>query len=100
MKEIFMTSRFVSRIMLLALALWSLPSLAFLTVQESNEVTPAGKYKLGVEPQFRTSNGNGFNFGGFFDIPINEEASFRANAGTGETDFFAGTSFKWVPIPY
>jgi hypothetical protein len=71
----------------------------FMTVQESNDITPAGKYKLGAEPQFRTSNGTGFNFSGFFDMPLNEESSFRANVGTGETDFLAGASYKLVPIP-
>ncbi len=72
---------------------------AFMTVQESNEITPVGKYKLGAEPQFRTSNGTGFNFSGFFDMPVSDEGSFRGLVGTGETDFLAGASFKWVPIP-
>lgn len=94
-----MTSRFVFPIALVATALLNFSAQAFMTVQESNEITPAGKYKLGVEPQFRTTNGSGFNFGGFFDMPINDESSFRANVGTGETDFVAGTSFKWVPFP-
>ncbi len=72
---------------------------AFLTVQESNEITPAGQYKLGVEPQLLTSNGNGFNFSGFFDAPLNDEVSARATAGTGDTDFVLGGSVKWVPVP-
>lgn len=72
---------------------------AFLTVQESNEISAVGKYKLGVEPQVRTSGGNGTNFSGFFDAPINEEMSIRAQIGAGDTDFVGGGSFKWVPIP-
>jgi hypothetical protein len=72
---------------------------AFMTVQESNEVTPAGKFKVGLEPQLRTSNGSGGNFTGFFDAPINEELSTRAVLGTGDMDFVAGGSLKWVPVP-
>jgi len=94
-----MKSRFVQFFLALAMAFSGLQSQAFMTVQESNEVTPTGKYKLGAEPQFRTSKGTGFNFGGFFDMPINEQSSFRGSVGTGETDFVAGTSLKWVPIP-
>lgn len=78
---------------------FALQAQAFMTVQESNDITPMGKYKLGVEPQLRTSNGNGMNFTGFFDAPINEEMSARALIGSGDTDFVAGGSFKWVPVP-
>lgn len=74
-------------------------SFAIMTVQESNEITPLGKYKLGVEPQFRTSRGSGFNFSGFMDKALNEAMSVRGSAGTGETDFSVGGSFKWVPFP-
>lgn len=72
---------------------------AFMTVQESNEITPKGFYKLGIEPQVRTSNGSGSNFTGFFDLPINEEMSARAVLGAGDTDLNIGGSFKWVPVP-
>ncbi len=75
------------------------PAFGFMTVQESNEVTPAGKFKLGAEPQIRTSSGSGMNFSGFFDAPVNDAMSVRANVGTGDTDFSAGGSFKWVPFP-
>lgn len=74
-------------------------AMAFLTVQESNEIAPLGKYKLGIEPQIKTSNGSGANFSGFFDAPINEEASVRVQLGTGDTDFYTGGSIKWVPVP-
>lgn len=77
----------------------SFQSSAFMTVQESNEITPLGKYKLGFEPQFRTSRGTGFNFSSFFDKAYNESLSFRASAGTGDTDFSVGGSAKWVPFP-
>ncbi len=72
---------------------------AFLTVQESNEIAPVGKYKLGIEPQVRTSNGSGSNVTGFFDAPVNEELSLRALVGTGDTDLVTGGSVKWVPYP-
>lgn len=83
-----------------ALSLFFLkPVFAFMTVQESNEITPTGQFKLGFEPQARLSDGSGFNFAGFFDLPVNEEMSARAHLGSGDTDFFAGGSFKWVPVP-
>ncbi len=82
-----------------ALSLCAVSAHAFLTVQESNEITPLGKYKLGVEPQYRTTDKAGFNFAGFFDMPINDQSSVRATLGTGETDFMGGGSIKWVPIP-
>lgn len=72
---------------------------AFLTVQESNEIAPVGKYKLGAEPQIKMSGGSGANFSAFFDTAINEEMSVRAQLGAGDTDFMTGGSFKWVPIP-
>lgn len=88
-----------SRLIFTALLLASLPSGAFMTVQESNEITPAGKYKIGMEPQVRLSDGTGINFTGFFDRGINDEGSFRAWVGTGDTDLTAGGSLKWVPFP-
>ena len=77
----------------------ALQAQAFMTVQESNEVTPMGKHKLGAEPQIRTSNGSDPSFTGFFDAPINEEMSARVLLGSGDTDFYTGASFKWVPVP-
>ncbi len=98
-----MTSRFYRALRLsiltLILTAAALPAWAFLTVQESGEITPKGKYKLGAEPQYRTTNGSGFNFSGFFDMPFSDETSIRGTVGTGETDFVAGTSLKWIPVP-
>ncbi len=70
-----------------------------MTVQESNDITPKGKFKLGVEPQIRTSDGSGTNFTAFLDSPINEEMSARVLLGVGDVDLTAGGSFKWVPVP-
>lgn len=86
-------------LVLMALLLGQSLAWGFMTVQESNEITPADKFKLGFEPQARLSDGSGFNFAGFFDIPVNEAMSARAHVGSGETDFFFGGSFKWVPVP-
>jgi hypothetical protein len=54
---------------------------------------------VGVGAQIRLSNGNGANATGSFDAAINEDSSYRLNMGFGETDFFVGGSYKWVPIP-
>jgi hypothetical protein len=81
------------------LLFFSGPAFAYLSVQESNEITPAGKFKLGFEPQIKLSRGSGANFSGFFDAPINDEMSGRVILGAGDIDIFAGASFKWVPIP-
>lgn len=72
---------------------------AFLTVQESNEISKSGQYKLGFEPQLITSKGGGANFSAFLDKAINDEMSTRLRVGAGDTDFSAGGSLKWVPIP-
>lgn len=85
--------------LILATTLLPMASLAFMSVQESNEITPMGKFKLGAEPQYRTSRGSGFNFSGFVDAPLSEELSARASVGTGDTDLSLGGSLKWVPIP-
>jgi hypothetical protein len=94
-KKVFVSVRAFWAFLLLA----SSQAQCFMTVQESNEITPAGQYKIGVEPQFRTSNGNGFNFSGFFDAPLSDAVSARAVMGTGDTDFLVGGSLKWVPVP-
>lgn len=83
----------------LSMLLLTSSSFGFWTVQESNEMTPQGKYKVGAEPQYRTSDGSGFNFTGFFDKSFSDALSARALIGTGENDFVAGASIKWVPFP-
>lgn len=86
-------------VLLSSILFFSLYSEAFMTVQETAEISPMGQYKIGVEPQLKTSDGGGFNFSGFFDAALSEETSIRAQAGFGDTDFMAGGSFKWVPVP-
>lgn len=77
----------------------SAPAFAHLTIGESNDITPAGILKLGVEPQIRMSEGSGANIGFFMDASIKEDLSWRAYLGLGETDMSAGASFKYVPFP-
>ncbi len=93
------TRLLVAALLFSALNFGAKTSSAFMTVQESNELTPEGKYKIGAEPQFRTSDGSGFNFSGFFDRSLGEALSVRGTLGTGDTDFSAGASLKWVPYP-
>jgi hypothetical protein len=72
---------------------------AFYETGESAEITRPGVYKIGVMPQIRLSDGSGMNVSGFFDSGIDEDKSVRVHLGAGETDFYTGGSFKWVPIP-
>jgi hypothetical protein len=83
----------------LSIFLWAASASALLTVQESNDITKLGNYKLGFEPQLITADGGGVNFSGFIDKGINDEMSARLRLGAGDTDFSAGGSLKWVPFP-
>lgn len=74
-------------------------SFALLEVGESNEILPVGHYRVGSDLQLKVSDGSGANVSGFFDYPINEESSARGLVGFGETNFYAGGSYKWVPYP-
>lgn len=89
----------ISSLLTFSLLAFSSSASAFMTTQESNEITPAGKYKLGFEPQIKTSNGSGANFTTFVDAPINDEFSTRVHLGAGDRDYYVGGSLKWVPIP-
>lgn len=72
---------------------------AFYETGESGEIAKEGTYKIGLMPQLRLSDGSGMNFTGFFDRALNDESSLRIHAGLGETDFYMGGSYKWIPIP-
>lgn len=72
---------------------------AFLTFNESAEMTPQGQYRLAVEPQIRMTEGAGTNLGFFAESSLSDEWSWRAQFGGGQTDFWAGASAKWIPIP-
>lgn len=77
----------------------SLPTKAYFTTGESGEIQSKGIHKVGFLPQLRISNGSGMNLTGFFDSALNESSSVRVHLGTGETDFYTGISYKWIPIP-
>lgn len=72
---------------------------SFLTLSESAELIPEGTYRLGVAPQLRLSDGNGFNAGFYVDGYLTPSMNWRGLIGGGTTDFFAQGSVKWVPIP-
>lgn len=72
---------------------------AFFETAESGEISQVGQYKIGIIPQARLSDGSGMNLTGFIDSALNDESSVRFQLGTGETDFYTGGSFKWIPIP-
>ena len=72
---------------------------SYLTVAETGELVPEGQYLLGLSPQIKLSDGNGVNLAGFFDSSVRQDASVRLHVGVGETDFFTGASFKWIPFP-
>ncbi|GIL17390.1 MAG: hypothetical protein BroJett040_11410 [Oligoflexia bacterium] len=74
-------------------------SQAYFTTAESGEIQPKGIHKVGFLPQLKISNGGGMNFTGFFDTALNDESSVRVHLGTGDTDFYTGLSYKWIPIP-
>lgn len=83
----------------LFMALFSSPAFAYLTIGESLDITPAGIMKIGVEPQIRLSEGSGANVNFFIDKAIQDDLSWRALIGAGETDLVGTASIKWVPIP-
>ncbi|MCX7977679.1 MAG: hypothetical protein N2578_01615 [Bdellovibrionaceae bacterium] len=87
-----------SLLLLLGLAL-SQNSMAYLSINESGELSPAGTYQVGFEPQFLLNRGGGVLVGFFLDQGVREDLSLRYNLGFGRVDFNIGTSAKWVPFP-
>ena len=87
------------KFLIILISLIPLHSNAFFSTGESGEITPKGTYRVGVEPQFKLSEGSGTNFTAFFDSALNDESSWRAHLGIGDTDFYAGGSYKWIPYP-
>ncbi|MFN7824631.1 MAG: hypothetical protein ACK5P6_04650 [Pseudobdellovibrionaceae bacterium] len=77
----------------------SAPAHAYLVIGESAEILPISTYRIGAAPQFYLSDGGGLNVLGYVDAALTDSTSMRVQAGGGEIDFFAGASFKWVPIP-
>ncbi len=89
----------ISQLILISLViLASSVGKAYLVTNESGEIN-FKNYRVGLEPQFKLSDGSGVNFSTFFDAPISEDQSVRARLGFGDTDFYAGGSWKWIPFP-
>jgi hypothetical protein len=84
---------------LAAITLVCVSAHGFYETGESAEIAAPGVYKIGVMPQIRLSDGSGMNVTGFFDRGLDDDKSVRVQLGAGETDFYTGGSFKWVPIP-
>lgn len=72
---------------------------AYFETAESGEIQKKGDYRAGLIPQVRLSDGSGMNFTGFLDSALNESSSLRLLIGGGQTDFYTGGSYKWIPIP-
>lgn len=72
---------------------------AYLSIAESGELVPQGKYQVGVEPQLLTNKNGGANFNVFLDTAINDATSARITMGAGAVDFNAFASAKWIPFP-
>ncbi len=79
--------------------LLSRPSYAYLSLNETAELLPAGLFKLGVAPQLKLSDGSGFNIGVYADANMTDDTNVRFEIGGGETDFWTMGSVKWVPFP-
>lgn len=82
-----------------ALLCLSSQSFAFMEFAESGDMTPKGTLKVGAGPQIRMSDGSGVNVTGYLESGFRDDLSWRVHLGAGETDFYAGGSVKWVPIP-
>lgn len=72
---------------------------AYLSIAESGEILPAGKYQVGLEPQVLLNRGGGANLNVFLDTSFNESTSGRITMGAGSVDFNAFASVKWIPFP-
>lgn len=74
---------------------------AYYSVMDTGEVMPSGRFKLTPELQFVTSHGSGTNanLGADFDVGLNDESGLRAQIGGGDTDFYLGGFFKYMPYP-
>lgn len=92
--------RSLARLTVMTLGLLTLasPAHAYYSVMDTGEIMAPGRYKLTPEIQFITQGG-GANIGTNFDVGLNDESGLRAQVGAGETDFYLGGFFKYMPIP-
>lgn len=83
--------------------LLSRTSQAYLALNETAELIPAGYYTLGVAPELKLSDGlgdgSGLNVGVYVDTSLTDDMNARFNVGGGKVDFWTSASVKWVPFP-
>lgn len=84
--------------LLLAL-FFSQTSPAYLSINETGELTPQGEQRLGFTPQFLMTDGSGANFGIFAEAGTSESTSSRVLLEGGDVNFNAFASLKYVPFP-
>jgi hypothetical protein len=75
------------------------PAFAYLSIAESGEILPVGKYQVGLEPQVLLNRGGGANLNVFLDTAFSDSTSGRITMGAGSVDFNAFASVKWMPFP-
>jgi hypothetical protein len=89
----------MANLILCLLLFLSFSAKSYSILGESGEVVAKDDIQIGLYPQIKISGGSGTNLGVFVDRGLSESTSFRAYIGSGDTSFFAGASFKWVPYP-
>jgi hypothetical protein len=82
----------------LGLLTFSSSAFAYFDVMDTGEIMAPGRYKLAPEIQFIT-DGGGANVGANFDVGLTEDMGFRAQIGAGDTDFYLGAFYKYMPFP-
>jgi hypothetical protein len=82
----------------LTLLTYSSSSWGYYALLDNAEILKRGQYKVTPDLQILTDDG-GANVGVRMDIGFEEDYGLRALAGAGDTDFFLGGVFRWVPIP-
>lgn len=94
-----MRHAFFVLVSVLSFAIFSAPASAgYYSVLDNGEVLESGRYKAIGDAQVLTEDG-GLNLGGSFEMGFDEEFGLKGLLGFGDTDFFAGALFKWMPIP-
>ncbi len=74
-------------------------SFAYYSLMDTADLVPEGIYNTNVETQFITDGDSGLNLIGRFDSRLDEETSYRVEAGFGTVDFNIAAFYKWSPIP-
>lgn len=87
------------KILLLALSVFfGLPAHAYYSVMDTGQIMDPGQFKLTPELQFVTQDG-GANVGADFDAGLTDSSGLRAQIGGGDTDFYLGGFYKYMPYP-